>query len=80
MKKLKLNFTGNGEMLSRDQLKQVIGGMGSGGSGGGNIWCVIGGAQSRCYGSNVIDCVDACVMEAESIGLICGGCAEFPPL
>jgi hypothetical protein len=48
----KLNFKGIGEILSREQLKNVIGGDDYGGS-----WsCRIGGNQYKCYGSQ-LDCI-----------------------
>lgn len=75
MKKLKLNLKNMGEILNRDQLKQVLGGSGSF---DGNIYCNIGGSWRSCSNSDISWCVDACVTLAGIEGTFCGGCTQFP--
>lgn len=50
MKKLKIGVKGVKETLSREELKQILGGVnGSGGSGGGCIRCTTNSGMSSCY-------------------------------
>ncbi|HLR36883.1 MAG TPA: hypothetical protein VK084_02465 [Chitinophagaceae bacterium] len=55
MKKLKLeklNLGNDAEVLSREELKKVLGGMGSGGSGGGSGYCGTWGT-AHCGGNYI---------------------------
>ena len=49
MKKIKLGFKNMKEVLSRDELKSIVGGFASGGSGPGGIQCIADdGCDSGC--------------------------------
>lgn len=72
MKKLRLSILnyGDTEVLSREQLKKIMGGGDDGGSGGIILDCVCkGGMPLKCPCSNVRECLDHFCPEGE------GGCS-----
>lgn len=72
MKKLKLNLKEGMQILTREQLKQVTGGLGSGsgsGSGSGNKYCLCG-SSAECLvmvsSTNTQNCTEICADAVES--------------
>ncbi len=71
MKKFKLSMEGMKDMLTRDQMKRVVGGYGE------TVFhtCYVGSKLVNCYIPDVIACVNGCIAVANADNTYCGGCA-----